>query len=275
MLFSERLGIERDEFSLQINTMDARLRNALWNFVEEYICDGKDYFRHNKPEFIEKVKFFWTIISAEKHRNIPDYLSSILLQLSKDFDNLRYNSAYDVIEAVIGKFGIREGAVDTLNFSLGFCGCGYRLIGDSFVPITTDSDIEALDEALSLSDGYHGVQKHLRSALQHLSNRDRPDYRNSIKESVSALESVARCLAPTKSNKFSDSMQQLDSRARLHGSFKKIFVNIYGYASDEEGIRHSIVENDNADEAEARFMFVACSAAVSYLIKRYAIEVPA
>ena len=43
---------------------------------------------------------------------------------------------------------------------------------------------------------------------------------------------------------------------------------LYGYTSDEGGIRHSLLEQSSIDEAEAKFMIVACSAFVNFCIQR-------
>lgn len=45
---------------------------------------------------------------------------------------------------------------------------------------------------------------------------------------------------------------------------------LYGCTSDEDGVRHPILEGANVDEAEARLMVVTCSAFVDFLIVRAA-----
>jgi hypothetical protein len=59
-------------------------------------------------------------------------------------------------------------------------------------------------------------------------------------------------------------------RLVLHGGLKKAFCVLYGYASDEEGVRHALVLEKEAqvDEADALFMLGACASFVSYLIAR-------
>jgi hypothetical protein len=45
---------------------------------------------------------------------------------------------------------------------------------------------------------------------------------------------------------------------------------LYGYSSDEEGVRHALVFKEEAqvDEADALFMLGACASFVSYLLAR-------
>jgi len=54
----------------------------------------------------------------------------------------------------------------------------------------------------------------------------------------------------------------------LHEALKRGFSAIYGFTSDESGIRHALLEKGDADvdETDALFMLSACAAFVSYLI---------
>jgi len=47
----------------------------------------------------------------------------------------------------------------------------------------------------------------------------------------------------------------------------EIQLTVYGYTSDEKGIRHSLLEQSaKVHEEDARFMIVACSAFLNFLI---------
>lgn len=85
-----------------------------------------------------------------------------------------------------------------------------------------------------------------------------------IKESISAVEAAALALAGEMKNiKLSSALKKLPD---LHGALRNAFISLYGYTSDEPGIRHSLeTEQANVGEAEARFMIIACSAFVNYL----------
>ena len=62
----------------------------------------------------------------------------------------------------------------------------------------------------------------------------------------------------------------LEAKGNLHGALKTTFARLYGYTSDEEGVRHALVFSDEArvDEADALFMLGACASFVSYLLAR-------
>lgn len=62
----------------------------------------------------------------------------------------------------------------------------------------------------------------------------------------------------------------LEQHGHLHGGLKAAFSKLYGYSSDEEGVRHALVFGNEAqvDEANALFMLGACASFVSYLLAR-------
>ena len=98
------------------------------------------------------------------------------------------------------------------------------------------------------------------------SNRSKPDYRNSIKESVSAVEAMCKKLTNSKSA-LPAALTMLDKNLKvpMPGSLKGGFEKIYGYASSTHGIRHGFSEVQEVGEEDARFMLIACSAFVNYL----------
>jgi hypothetical protein len=51
----------------------------------------------------------------------------------------------------------------------------------------------------------------------------------------------------------------------LHPAFREALSKMYGYTSDADGIRHSLMEESRLDGDDARFMLVTCSAFVNYL----------
>jgi len=41
---------------------------------------------------------------------------------------------------------------------------------------------------------------------------------------------------------------------------------MYGYMSDESGVRHAMMGEDHLELEDARYMFVTCSAFINYLV---------
>jgi hypothetical protein len=112
---------------------------------------------------------------------------------------------------------------------------------------------------------FHGARAHLRNAASHLTAGN---FADSVRESIHAVESVSRTLDPSAD--LSKALARLEQKISIHAAMKKGFTSLYGYASDENGIRHALLEAGEAkvDEADALFMIGACAAFVSYLLNK-------
>jgi hypothetical protein len=147
------------------------------------------------------------------------------------------------------------------------CRAGYRLLdGKTFIPIASEEDAKVAArafETLSSSDVYKGARTHLTAAAERLTEGD---WRGSIRESIHAVESVVCVL--TGKEEFGKAIAVLEARWSIHGALKRSFLSLYGYKSDQPGIRHPVLDDPkaSADEVDALFMFGACSSFVSYLI---------
>jgi hypothetical protein len=100
-----------------------------------------------------------------------------------------------------------------------------------------------------------------------LSKRPDADYRNSIKESISAVEALVREITGESTL----NLKKLDNTGIVLPSvLRKAFELLYGYTNDEStGIRHALMDDTNAPGAdEAVFMLVSCSAFINYLTKK-------
>ena len=54
----------------------------------------------------------------------------------------------------------------------------------------------------------------------------------------------------------------------MHPALKAGFSKLYGYTSDESGVRHPILKDANVGFAEAKYMLVTCSAFVNFLVDK-------
>ena len=141
---------------------------------------------------------------------------------------------------------------------------GYRFIKGKIRNITDENEIQEIVKA-SLSP-YEEVNFHLDKASERLSDRKNPDYENSIKESISAVEAMCVILLEEK-GELGTLLKKLEKAGiKIHPALKEAFLKLYGYTSDAKGIRHagSIGGTESTFE-EAKFMLVSCSAFINYL----------
>ena len=179
----------------------------------------------------------------------------------------------DFIEFVLSNFPFssqeRDSFRDACNFWLEREMSAWRVVGNTVARLTSDEEIEAVDAACVLEDSFAPAATHARAALTLLSDRKSPDYRNSIKEAISAVESACRVVTGNPKATLGDALKQLETKGiRIHSALKASFDKLYGYTSDEGGIRHSLLEQSTVDFEDAKFMLVSCSAFVNLLRAR-------
>ncbi len=114
------------------------------------------------------------------------------------------------------------------------------------------------------------VTQHFKTALELLSDRTSPDYRNSIKESIIAVEAISKLITGNSGTTLGRALATIESQGQvqLHTKLKDGFINLYGYTSDAHGIRHALKDDEHPAFEDARYMLVSCSAFVNYLIEK-------
>jgi hypothetical protein len=121
---------------------------------------------------------------------------------------------------------------------------GYRFVDGRIMPITTEIEIESIEKVRRLPDKFFGVKKHIDQAQALFSKRPDPDYRNSIKESISAVEALCNIVSE---NEHASLGQAIDIMRKkdfpMHPAFITALDRLYGYTSNADGIRHSLLDN--------------------------------
>ena len=108
----------------------------------------------------------------------------------------------------------------------------------------------------------------MRNALDLLSNRKSPDYRNPIKESISAVEAICKIITGKQKATLGGALKEIEKKIKLHPALKNAFNSLYGYTNDAEGIRHALLDKSSLSFEDAKFMLVSCSAFTNYLISK-------
>lgn len=195
----------------------------------------------------------------------PEHSSDKLKQIRNYFFGCPWNEVYDFIEFVLATYSRSMQRLPGLvNRVLERESAGYRVVSGHVVDITSEQELEMLEEAIR-DTRFAGVAAHLERALELLADRENPDYRNSIKESVSAIESMARVVAENPKATLPDALKALEKNGRLHTALKEGFVKLYSYTSDEQGIRHAMLDEPVITAADARFFLLSCTSFAQYL----------
>ena len=104
----------------------------------------------------------------------------------------------------------------------------------------------------------------MQSTGHALAQRPQPDYRNSIKESISAVEATARLVTGDPKLTLSKALNELEKHVPIHPALKAACGNLYGYASDEQGVRHGAAQHAATGLGEAKLMLVAGTSSLVY-----------
>ncbi|MCK4643358.1 hypothetical protein KAU32_06950 [bacterium] len=267
LTFSERTGNKPINKALQIDSMNDDLRMALWNIFYIFFFDG------NKSRSISsKYKMFFSVLWINyfklpydqfpvKVNEMRDFIKSHILTQWKWYE------VYDFIERIpkVKDIPVNPNEFkDTCNKILNREHSAYRFIDEHLTPIVENCEIEEIEKALKSS--FSSVQTHVRRALELLSDKNNPDYRNSIKESISAVEALCRIIAEDNSATLSDAIKTMKKKKKMHSQFEQAILNLYNYSSDNAGIRHSLTEStEEVTLVEARFVLVTVSAFINYI----------
>lgn len=270
--FSQRHGYKPIKSILQIRSMDDELRTSLWNALHRFYWSKADpehslKYKDNRTAVL-RLKALWTEYFTLQLDTLPNSWDRAQSQLNYYLFNCRWNEVCDFIEFVADYFPDDEVNASfriECNRILARECSGYRFIEDQIAPITSAEEIAEIEEALSHTQGLSAVTTHLQSALSLFSDRESPDYRNSIKEAISAVEAISKLVAGKDKAKLGEALKKISDKIEMHPALTKAFGILYGYTSEANGIRHALLEEDKLDSEDAKFMLVACSAFVNYL----------
>lgn len=146
----------------------------------------------------------------------------------------------------------------------------YRILDGLVVPITNKSEMGSISDAMNTP--FEACNIHIAKALELFANREKPDYENSIKESISAVESICSEITGIEGAQatLGKTIKKLkDAGMHIHQAMENAFTSLYGYTSDEGGIRHGSIDFVEAPSEDSKFMLITCSAFVNYLVEKW------
>ncbi|KIC00672.1 hypothetical protein OA88_18130 [Flavobacterium sp. JRM] len=276
MKFSQRIGKTPVKILLQIESIDVDLKNRLWNIILEKVFNTLSLYEDSSHESEQSVyaKLIWKeffnypVDTINKYDNGKTYFPGFTIDVREWFFKAEWYQIFDFLEFVCGQYKEDyDGGLENLfNQALEKEVSAYRLVNSRIIEITSSIEIEEIESAIDTTDSLKSVNQHLATALNFLADRNAPDYRNSIKESISAVESYCKIITGDNSETLGKALNEIEKSFNLHRALKSAFSSLYGYASDTGGIRHSLLEGETPITfEEAKFMLVSCSAFINYL----------
>lgn len=284
--FSDRRKINPLNTEIQINDLDERTRNKIANLIKDW-CDElnnrgfiadffkallyKVYCKFVDDDMVYNFKYDYPnsfkkyVLEPIKSQNcfdvltIVEYITCIMQIIFTQIDD--ENRYYEESR--------HENCKDQLNAIFEEEYVGYRMIDNEITPITDELEMKEIETSLDIK--FEGCKSHIKKGLNFLSDRDKPDYKNCIKESISAVESICQIICNDNKATLGKALNKLEENGvKLHKALTESFSKLYGYTSDEGGIRHAegMFESEVSFE-EAKYFLVSCCAFVNYLIAEY------
>lgn len=262
MRFSVRYGYEKPLKEMSPEHISDELRASLWNLVSPRFPRDGDLIAASTEE-IDIYRMVWTdflhLTIDSIHPN-PDSARREILQI---YDEFKWYRVYDFVEWLVENNFIDERAV---NRVLRSHAAAYRVIQRRIIPITSDAELNEIKQ--SIQSGPDSVSNHVRESVRLLSNRNTSDYRNVIKEAISAVEAACQEVTGSKSS-LGKCIKQVSRNANQHKAFEDAVSKLYGWCSDSSGIRHaSTGEETPIDRATAKCMLVISSALANFILEK-------
>lgn len=272
--FSEREGIIKRKTIAQFGAMDSELRTALWNCLManyfELTAQSHTGSKVSQTNLTNLCRQIWVRVFKLPIDEKPIDWRPTFDALKSYFFRATWAQVYDFVEFVPKNFSSSD-STHGRRFR-GACNAifvqevsGYRFIGTEIVPISNELEVEAVETAMSQPTDFENIAFHIRNAVHLLSDKTAPDYRNSIKEAISAVEAMATLVAGLEKPDLDKALDIIATDYGFHTAFKRSLSSLFGYTSDAEGIRHALMDRQTLSYDDAKFMVVSCSTFVNYL----------
>jgi len=276
--FSERIGKKQIRQIIQKENVDEILKNHLWNGLLISIFNKFKMKRWRDVGSTTKsfCQRLWMHFFNKRMDEYPNNGGDLFSEIKRFFFECQWYEIYDLIEFTINNYQPEkwenDNSIEKLiyytNHTLKRELSAYRIVNHTITEITSNEEIASIEESLHIEDRFKPVKEHLKRALELFSDRKNPDYRNSIKESISAIESMCSIITGNPKSTLGQALKEIEKSNELHPALKSGFSNLYGYTSDADGIRHKLLDEDSIKQEDAKFMLVSCSAFVNYLIQK-------
>ena len=282
--FSEQQNIKKHHPILQVDDFDdgsrIQISNELYKLLGIVFGNRAGYFfgpnfSYNLTDIL--CKDMLNDVFCERNAIAPGYQYDWQKMFEKIHDTIMqatYNEVFDLIQYVClwvesRLFREKGEMFKSLNAIFQKENIGYRFVAGRITPITDNQEMSSIEEACR--SPIEGCRKQIQKAVAFLSDRQNPDYKNCIKESISAVESICQVIVGDEKATLGDALKQLEkSGLSIHPCLKTAFSKLYGYTTDQGGIRHAEgMFESNVTFEEAKFMLVSCSAFINYLIAEY------
>ena len=276
--FSQRYGYEPLPEPMQLEYLSKDLRREIWNVVRDCLKE----IRYSSIEDIIDANespsrfFVRTLGTLEKipEDEVPSQDGLVDQKFKSIVIHRDFNIVLDLIEKLLNSAFPTAALHSRIPALFEKHAAAYRLDMSQrpywFYPQGNREQGEAIQQSIETihQNNMDGATTHLRQAVEHINAQQ---YADSITDSIHAVESVARQIAP-QANTLGTALNFLIKEGSLMNPvLKKAFEKLYGYTNNEQGVRHALLDqgSPNVGLDEAVFMYGACASFAAYLTSKY------
>ena len=283
-LFSERYGYTKASDVIIREQITKEIQNAIcscYDKLPDLFSEVTASYQGAKAEYKNLEEYLWVYFLNERAANFSDgYQYHVVATVYIEDKSNAWYKKLDIIEKTIQYlrnfdaknhkfYSVASNFIKLLNSAFERLNFAYRIINDEIVEITSEQEIKTIE--IAIDNSARNVKMHLNRALELYAQRPNGDYRNSIKESISAVE--AFCREKTGENTLGKALNKLEKNGIVFPDvLKTAFEKLYAYTNQPDaGIRHALMDDTGVytpKAEEAIFMLVSCSAFINYLNKK-------
>ncbi len=268
MGFSERYGFKPARLEVQLDDLDDETRVGLYNVVYALGLSPSRSYGLTGPWEMWAARI-WTRSFGGRLDQATRQWEQMVQAMERVVLQSPWHQVMDVMEDIAASWPDAwhdelQAYKEAFNSQAERFMVGYRFVGNEIIRISDPLQVAAVEDAQKTARKLPMAQSHLKSAVQLLSDRKTPNYAKSIAESMSAVEAVVRQVTGDPKATLGAALKKLPQH---HKALEEGWLKLYGFSSDEGGIRHAARENGLVvDQPLALYFLVTCSAMVSYLL---------
>jgi hypothetical protein len=235
----------------------------------------------------------WSVIITEALRisridNYPDQFQTFREEFLWVLDQANWPRVFTFCERIYSRLltdaytklesleYIRKYFSDEINQLLMEENMDYKFIDGQFERrgrAQTQKSIKKMGFVLSDSNLIE-VRKHFNKAIKFFNQTLEPDYHNSVKEALCALEcAIEICTGKDASNNFTKVMKELEgsTKEKIPAPISQSIQKIYAYRGSGQGVSHSAPKGYRVTELEAELVLNLIAAFITYIVDLFPI----
>lgn len=290
LTFAQREGKAPLPEPMQLEHVPRKFKQLVWLAIEreidDYLKQEENFWKRvffGLNQSMEEILFDYRhevegLLADDARHQYPSgrwHINEDKNWLNNLLNEAEYHKVLDFVEFIMRHATCPENLHNDIKESFGQVPMAYFVEDVNGLPTVLPKFSDKAGKAVQLAvetleqAEMEGAATHLSDAAKHINNQQ---YSDSIADSIHAVESVARLISPKKARTLGPALASLENAGVIkHKVLKNAFSKLYDYTSDEQGIRHALLDKNSPEVGldESMFMFGACASFAAYLVNKH------